>query len=155
MTIIVFASVMTILLVTLVVNTSVLLVLNMFTTTNGFITKLAPKLLPTMVPTIMRHPTNLYSKNSVEPKTPIYTVIWRDCSDCHDLLKEMKQKNMRTYYINTYSKFKKMMNNKNKNELDKEMYMRIEKPQFYKNEVFIADNTFDMYEYIFYDNTKT
>jgi hypothetical protein len=68
---------------------------------------------------------------------PIYTLIWYDCKECKQLLEIMGQENKKSIYINASYYF-----------YDDNEGIRVNKPLFYKDEEFISDDLFDIYEEI-------
>jgi hypothetical protein len=83
----------------------------------------------------------------IKRKDPVYTLIWYDCEKCDLLQKTMKYKKIPFIYINEGNYV---------SEYD-EKYTESEyntNPMFYKDEEFIGDNLYDIYNEI-YKEKKT
>lgn len=73
---------------------------------------------------------------------PLYTIIWHDCPECNDLLREMDNLNLKTYYVN----------NRKNVWLDKQyehLQKKIDTPLFYKDEELIGNSLFDIYSELY------
>jgi len=81
----------------------------------------------------------IYNKEIFIEMNPIYTIIWYDCIKCKELLNDMKTMNIPFEYINLDYYFY---------DEDQE-YAYNNRPIFYRNDVFIGDDLFDIYPYIY------
>ena len=72
-------------------------------------------------------------------ENPLYTLIWYDCKDCQELLETMETLHVKHIYINGGYYFYDIENG------DKESL----KPLLYKEDEFISDELFDIYEEIY------
>ena len=74
-----------------------------------------------------------------EANNPIYTLLWYDCEECNNLLESMHKLQLSTNYIN--------------GEINLYDFTKIDfteiKPLLYKDDEFIGDNLFDIYEEIY------
>lgn len=67
---------------------------------------------------------------------PLYTLVWKDCSECCELLLTMDQMSLRTFYINNEYFYNGDI-------------LQTDKPLFYKNDFFVGDSLFDIYAYLY------
>ena len=68
-----------------------------------------------------------------------YTLIWYDCPKCKELLKNMEELKINNNYINGGYYFYDTTYK----------YSKYNTPLFYKNDIYIGDNLFDIYEEIY------
>jgi hypothetical protein len=68
-----------------------------------------------------------------------YTLIWYDCPNCKELLNTLETLKLNNIYINGGFYFYDTTYK----------YSKYNKPLFYKNDVYIGDNLFDIYKEIY------
>jgi hypothetical protein len=107
-------------------------------------------------------------------KDPLYIVIWKDCKDCTELLKNMDQKKIRYFYLNIEKANVYVYDGDNLDGEDAEDHLRklrqeiqeeqsskkvwknleyvkdeLEVPMFYKNENYLGNTLMDIYSEIY------
>lgn len=79
-----------------------------------------------------------FSNIRQEDNETLYTLIWFDCEDCKQLLKDVKNDHKQIFYINGGYYFF--------DEKDE-----TSSPLFYKNDILIAEDIFSIYEELFFN----
>jgi hypothetical protein len=69
----------------------------------------------------------------------LYTLVWYDCKECITLIEDIEKLNLKYIYVNGGSYFY---------EIDDDVNI-FNTPLFYKDDMFIADNIFDIYTEIY------
>jgi len=85
---------------------------------------------------------NNKKQNNKQNNKPLYTLVWYNCEECKQLLRDVKRDNIKILYIDgSYYFF---------DENDE-----TNTPLFYKNDELIATDLFGIYEELFYNNLHT
>lgn len=73
---------------------------------------------------------------------PLYTLVWYDCEQCKKLLNDMELLQLKKIYLNTKYEF---------DEFDEfsDLNNNLQKPLLFKDENYISDDLFDIYEEIY------
>jgi len=69
----------------------------------------------------------------------LYTLVWYDCKECKTLIENIEKLNLKFIYVNGGSYFYEIDDNVNP----------FNTPLFYKDDLFVADNIFDIYAEIY------
>jgi len=69
----------------------------------------------------------------------LYTLVWYDCKECKTLIENIEKLNLKYIYVNGGSYFYEIDDNVNP----------FNTPLFYKDDLFVADNIFDIYAEIY------
>jgi len=85
-----------------------------------------------------RHRPN-YKNIIKEIEPPLYTLIWYDCESCKKLLQDMEDLRLKNVYINGGEYFYDI----------EDVDSKFNTPLLYKEDVFIGDNLFDIYQEIY------
>jgi len=83
----------------------------------------------------------LKTNKKLENYETVYTLIWFDCDDCKQLLRDVKNERKKILYIDGSYYFFDENDEKNT-------------PLFYKNDDLIATDVFSIYEELFYNKNK-
>ena len=85
---------------------------------------------------------DVYEDSDFDNEKPLYTLIWYDCKKCMQLLEDMDKLNLKKLYINGSYYFYDVTN----------IDGFFDDPVLYKDDEFIGDNLFDIYEEIYGNN---
>ena len=70
---------------------------------------------------------------------PLYTLVWHDCEQCKKLLNDMELLQLKKIYLDTKYDFNDFGN----------LYDDLQKPLLFKDENYISDDLFEIYEEIY------